>query len=72
MIGIKDFRKHKDLTSEQQEELEACLHKVAQEDHIPCAIALAIAESLGIPASEVGKTANKLNIRIKNCLLDCF
>jgi hypothetical protein len=27
MLEIKDFRKHKDLTSEQQEELEACLLK---------------------------------------------
>ena len=72
MFKIKDFRKHKDLTSEQQKELEAFLHKASQEDHVPCATALAIAESLGIPASEVGKTANKLNIRIKKCLLGCF
>ena len=72
MLEIKDFRKHKDLTSEQQEELEACLLKASHEDRVPCATALAIAESLGIPAAEVGKTANKLNIRLKKCLLNCF
>ena len=72
MLEIKDFRKHKDLTSEQQEKLEACLLKTSQEDHVPCARALAIAESLVIPAAEICKTANKLNIRIKKCLLGCF
>jgi hypothetical protein len=51
MHKVKDFRKPKHLSSEQQEELE---------DH------------LGIPADDVGKTANKLNIRINKCLLDCF
>ena len=64
MLEIKDFRKHKDLTSEQQEKLEACLLKTSQEDHVPCASAPAIAESLVIPAAEICKTANKLNIRI--------
>ena len=72
MLKIKDFRKPKGLTSEQQEELEASLHKASQKGRVPCASALAIAKSLEIPAAEVGKTANKLNIRIKKCLLDCF
>jgi hypothetical protein len=72
MHKVKDFRKPKHLSSEQQEELEDHLHKASQEDHVPCATALEIAKSLGIPADDVGKTANKLNIRIKKCLLDCF
>ena len=72
MLGIKDFRKHKDITSEQQEELESCLLKASRDDRVPCATALAIAESLEIPEAEVGKTADKLNIRIKKCLLGCF
>ncbi len=72
MLKIKDFRKQKDLTSEQQEELEDCLNKASQEGRVPCASALAIAKSLEIPAADVGKTANKLNIRIKKCLLGCF
>ena len=72
MIKIKDFRKNSDLTSEQQEELEACIHKASHEGRISCDSALEIAKSLGIPESEVGKTANRLNIRIKKCLLGCF
>jgi len=72
MLKIKNFRKQKDLTSEQQEELEDHLHKASHESRVPCASALAIAKSLGIPAAEVGKTANKLNLRIKKCLLGCF
>ena len=72
MLKIKNFRKQADLTSEQQEELEASLHKASQEGHVPCASALAIAKSLGIPAADVGKTVDKLNIRIKKCLLGCF
>ena len=72
MLRIKDFRKREDITSEQQEELEARLHEASQEGRVPCASALEIAQSLGIPEDEVGKTANKLNIRIKKCLLGCF
>jgi hypothetical protein len=72
MLKIKDFRNHKDLTSEQQEELEVCLHKSSQEGRIPCASALEIAKSLEIPAAVVGQTANNLNIRIKKCQIGCF
>jgi len=72
MLKVKDFRKPKHLSSEQQKELKGCLHKASQEGRVPCATALEIAKSLGIPADDIGKTANKLNIRIKECLLDCF
>ena len=72
MHKVKDFRKPKHLNSEQQEELEDRLHKASLEGRVPCATALEIAKSLGIPADDVGKTANKLNIRINKCLLDCF
>lgn len=72
MHKVKDFRKPKHLSSEQQEELEDCLHKASQEGRVPCSTALEIAKSLEIPAADVGKTANKLNIRINKCLLDCF
>jgi len=72
MHKIKDFRNHKDLTSEQLEELESLLRKASHKNRVPCASALEIAKSLEIPAAEVGKTANTLNIRIKKCLLGCF
>jgi LAO/AO transport system kinase len=57
---------------EQQGELEQRLHKASRENRIPCFSALAIAKSLGVPPGEVGKTANKLNIKISKCQLGCF
>ena len=72
MLKIKDFRNHKDLSSEQQEELETRLYKASNESRVPCATALEIAKSLGITADAVGQTANKLNIRIKKCQIGCF
>jgi hypothetical protein len=72
MLKIKDYREQKDLTSEQQEELEDRLNRASHESRVPCASAMAIAKSLGIPATEVGKIADKLQIRIKKCRLGCF
>ena len=69
---MKDSAEQIILTAEQQDELEARLHKASHESRVPCASALAIAESLGIPDAEVGKTANKLKLRIKKCQLGCF
>lgn len=60
------------LSDKQQEELENKLRKASHEDRIPCASALAIAKSMKIPAAEIGKTANKLKIRIQKCQLGCF
>ena len=62
----------KALTPEQQGELEQRLHKASKENRIHCSSALAIAKSLGITAAEVGKTANKLKIKISKCQLGCF
>jgi LAO/AO transport system kinase len=62
----------KALTPEQQGELEQRLHKASRESRIHCSSALAIAKSLGVPAAEVGKTANKLKIKISKCQLGCF
>lgn len=60
------------LTAEQQGELEVRLVRASEDNHIPCARALVIAKSLGIPANVIGKTANKLKIKISNCQLGCF
>jgi len=60
------------LPPEQQDELEKRLHKASKENRILCSSALAIAKSLGIPPGEVGKTVNKLNIKISKCQLGCF
>jgi transcriptional regulator with GAF, ATPase, and Fis domain len=60
------------LTAEQQAELENLLQKASKDNRINCASALAIAKSLGMPPSEVGRAANKLKIKISNCQLGCF
>ena len=69
---MKDTVEKTALHPEQQKELEDRLHKACRENRVPCASALQIAKSLGISAAEVGKTANKLEIRIKKCQLGCF
>jgi len=60
------------LSPAQKGELEQRLHKASRENRIPCSRALAIAKSLGIPSSEVGKAANRLKIKIDTCQLGCF
>ena len=60
------------LAPAQQDELEKRLHNAAKDNRILCSSTLAIAKSLGISSGEIGKTANKLNIRISKCQLGCF
>ena len=60
------------LTPQQQGELEQRLYNASRENRIHCSSALAIAKSLGVPTAEVGRTANKLKIRISKCQLGCF
>lgn len=60
------------LTPEQLEQLEKRLLKASKENRILCSSALAIAKTLGISPNEVGKYANKLNIKISKCQLGCF
>jgi hypothetical protein len=60
------------LPAEQQKELEKKLLSVSKEGRINCTGAFAIAKSFGIPPAEVGKVANKLNIKISKCQLGCF
>ncbi len=42
------------------------------EKRISCSDARKIAEELGLPYSEVGKVADELKIKIRNCELGCF
>jgi hypothetical protein len=60
------------LTAEQQNEIEKLVHNAARENRILCSGAQAIALSLDIPSQEVGRIANKLNIKISKCRLGCF
>lgn len=39
---------------------------------IPCPAVLKIAETLNVPATEVGKICNEMKIKIMNCQLGCF
>ena len=60
------------LSDEQRLALEERLVKAAVDNRINCAGALAIAKALGIPSQEVGRAADRLDIRIANCQLGCF
>ena len=52
--------------------IETALRSGGVTNEISCAHALALAQQLDIPALEVGKTLNKLNIKIRRCQLGCF
>jgi hypothetical protein len=54
------------------EELKAALEKMVKEDRLTCTDAQAVAKELGMRPSEVGKAADELGIRIKDCELGCF
>jgi LAO/AO transport system kinase len=60
------------LTAELIARIEEGLRAAARENKIPCAGAYAIAEALHVPKSEVGRIADKLQIRISKCQLGCF
>jgi len=48
------------------------LKKAAPEGRISCAEAHALARELGEELLIIGKAADELNIKIKNCRLGCF
>lgn len=39
---------------------------------IPCATALALAESCGVPGKTIGRLLNLLEIKVRDCQLGCF
>jgi hypothetical protein len=55
-----------------KDELKEEMLKKAVDGKLSCAAAMKIAESLGLQPGEVGKAANELGIKIKNCQLGCF
>ncbi|NLV71528.1 MAG: hypothetical protein GXY46_02835 [Actinobacteria bacterium] len=52
--------------------LAAALKVRAQDDRVTCAEAHELAKSFGVPPSEVGKTADLLELRIAKCQLGLF
>jgi len=53
-------------------ELEAKIKESLVDGKLPCAVAFKIARELKVSPREVGKTADKLSIKICNCQLGCF
>lgn len=54
------------------EKLAEEVRRRAPERRLACAVALDIAERLGIPPIEVGQAANELGMKIVDCQLGCF
>jgi LAO/AO transport system kinase len=55
-----------------KEEIMDRLRERAEEGRISCAEARAVAEELGAAYAEVGRAADDLGIKIRNCELGCF
>jgi len=55
-----------------KEDLENKVKQGAENGRLPCAKAFKIARDEGVSPAEIGKIANKLNIKITNCQLGCF
>lgn len=55
-----------------EEKVKEELRKQSNEGRITCQEARKIAEDLGVPYSQVGRAANELRIKIKDCELGCF
>jgi hypothetical protein len=60
------------MSNEVDERVLAAVKAKAVEGRIACAVALKLAEELKVPAMEVGKAANALDIKIEKCSLGCF
>lgn len=60
------------MSAEVNEKVLEAVKSRAKEGRIACAVALKLAEEMGVPAQEVGKAANALDIKITNCSLGCF
>jgi len=48
------------------------IKKKTVDGRLPCPVAREIAQKLGVPYREVGKTADELSVRISDCELGCF
>ncbi|MCF6290156.1 MAG: hypothetical protein L3J03_04075 [Desulfobacterales bacterium] len=60
------------LPAEQRRGIEKMILENAETGRLPCARAWAIAKSLKVPFLAVGRTADRLQIRISQCQLGCF
>jgi hypothetical protein len=60
------------MSAETEDKVKEAVKAKAQEGRLPCALALKLAEELGVPTIEVGNAANELDIKIVKCSLGCF
>jgi len=60
------------VTTAKEQDIEVFLREKSMNSKITCSEARKIAEELGVAYIEVGRIANKLHIKIKNCELGCF
>jgi hypothetical protein len=60
------------MSSEVEERVTETVKGAAKEGRLPCAVALKLAEEMGITPLEVGKAANALGLKIVKCSLGCF
>ena len=54
------------------EEIRAKVREKAVENRLPCGVALALADELGVPPKRIGDAANEEKIKIVACQLGCF
>lgn len=55
-----------------REDIKAEIQAAAPQGKIPCAVALKLAEELGVTRAEMGELLNELKIKIIQCQLGCF
>lgn len=54
------------------EDIRRLLTEKAEDGRISCEEAWQVAEELGVPKKDVGRAADDLGIRIRDCQLGCF
>jgi len=52
--------------------LEKKVQEAAKQGRLACAVALRLADELGVPPREIGRAADRLGIKIVGCQLGCF
>jgi len=60
------------LPAEKEQEVRARITSSSEDGRLPCGKALAIANSLKVPAKVVGMIADQMGIRVAQCQLGCF
>jgi len=60
------------LSDELEKVLAEAIRASAVEGRMPCARAFGLARELSVPIRAVGKTADRIGIRIARCQLGCF